>query len=162
MKKKENGVGSNNIKSKFTQQELKKISGNSNGEIKKPVNYVYIGISCFGDIIEVGRTSVTSEKKHGDWVYEIRIQKGISLEYLEYCYNKTEGFNGDKSRFFNELLLNLNKFYERIVFIPIEEEKNKEKEIASEIEKCIGKFIVKPFSKEFGIDFVSSESHLRP
>ncbi|PIO78096.1 hypothetical protein [Streptococcus parauberis] len=172
----ENGVGKNDIKSRFTNDELKKILGVEEiGSIDDPVRYVFVGISRFGDIIEVGRSSVTSKKEHGDWTYAIRIQKGVSPEYLKYVGKKTEGSYKTKSSFLNELLLNLNKFYERIIFIPIKEEKNKETdtekykdkekekdEIASQIETYIGEYFVKTFIKEYEgeIEFVRPDSHL--
>ncbi len=130
-----NGIREN-IKTAFTNKELSDITGleSSNGS---NINFVFIGISSFGDIIEVGKSSVD-----GDWANKIYFEKGVSSEYLEYIMEKTlesspnlESSSKMKAKeLLNILSLNLNKFYERMIILPIISDQNTDDDIAIKME----------------------------
>lgn len=156
-----NGIRGN-IKTAFTNKELCDITGleSSNGS---NINFVFIGISSFGDIIEVGKSSVD-----GDWANKIYFEKGVSSEYLEYIMEKTlesspnlESSPKMKAKeLLNILSLNLNKFYERMIILPIISDQNTDDDIAIKMEKVVGNHVVIPFIKDNkNIKFVRPNSH---
>lgn len=150
-----NGIREN-IKTAFTNKELSDITGleSSNGS---NINFVFIGISSFGDIIEVGKSSV-----NGDWANKIYFEKGVSSEYLEYIMEKTlESSPKMKAKkLLNILSLNLNKFYERMIILPIISDQNTDDDIAIKMEKVVGNHVVIPFIKDNkNIKFVRPNSH---
>lgn len=156
-----NGIREN-IKTAFTNKELSDITGleYSNGS---NINFVFIGISSFGDIIEVGKSSV-----NGDWANKIYFEKGVSSEYLEYIMEKTlesspnlESSSKMKAKeLLNILSLNLNKFYERMIILPIISDQNTDDDIAIKMEKVVGNHVVIPFIKDNkNIKFVRPNSH---
>ena len=161
-----NGIRGN-IKTAFTNKELSDITGleSSNGS---NINFVFIGISSFGDIIEVGKSSVD-----GDWANKIYFEKGVSSEYLEYIIKKTlesspnimektlESSPKMKAKeLLNILSLNLNKFYERMIILPIISDQNTDDDIAIKMEKVVGNHVVRPFIKDNkNIKFVRPNSH---
>ena len=156
-----NGIREN-IKTAFTNKELSDITGleYSNGS---NINFVFIGISSFGDIIEVGKSSV-----NGDWANKIYFEKGVSSEYLEYIMEKTlesspnlESSSKMKAKeLLNILSLNLNKFYERMIILPIISDQNTDDDIAIKLEKVVGNHVVIPFIKDNkNIKFVRPNSH---
>ena len=156
-----NGIRGN-IKTAFTNKELSDITGleSSNGS---NINFVFIGISSFGDIIEVGKSSVD-----GDWANKIYFEKGVSSEYLEYIMEKTlesspnlESSPKMKAKeLLNILSLNLNKFYERMIILPIISDQNTDDDIAIKMEKVVGNHVVRPFIKDNkNIKFVRPNSH---
>ncbi|HFU4487403.1 TPA: hypothetical protein ACGPAZ_001601 [Streptococcus suis] len=156
-----NGIRGN-IKTAFTNKELSEITGleSSNGS---NINFVFIGISSFGDIIEVGKSSVD-----GDWANKIYFEKGVSSEYLEYIMEKTlesspnlESSPKMKAKeLLNILSLNLNKFYERMIILPIISDKNTDDDIAIQMEKVVGENVAKPFIEDNkNIKFVRPNSH---
>ena len=156
-----NGIRGN-IKTAFTNKELSEITGleSSNGS---NINFVFIGISSFGDIIEVGKSSVD-----GDWANKIYFEKGVSSEYLEYIMEKTlesspnlESSPKMKAKeLLNILSLNLNKFYERMIILPIISDQNTDDDIAIKMEKVVGNHVVRPFIKDNkNIKFVRPNSH---
>ena len=156
-----NGIREN-IKTAFTNKELSDITGleSSNGS---NINFVFIGISSFGDIIEVGRSSVD-----GDCANKIYFEKGVSSEYLEYIMEKTlesspnlESSSKMKAKeLLNILSLNLNKFYERMIILPIISDQNTDDDIAIKMEKVVGNHVVIPFIKDNkNIKFVRPNSH---
>lgn len=150
-----NGIRGN-IKTAFTNKELSDITGleSSNGS---NINFVFIGISSFGDIIEVGKSSV-----NGDWANKIYFEKGVSSEYLEYIMEKTlESSPKMKAKkLLNILSLNLNKFYERMIILPIISNQNTYDYIAIEMEKVVGNHVVRPFINDNkNIKFVRPNSH---
>ena len=156
-----NGIREN-IKTAFTNKELSDITGleYSNGS---NINFVFIGISSFGDIIEVGKSSV-----NGDWANKIYFEKGVSSEYLEYIMEKTlesspnlESSSKMKAKeLLNILSLNLNKFYERMIILPIISDQNTDDDIAIKMEKLVGNHVVIPFIKDNkNIKFVRPNSH---
>lgn len=156
-----NGIRGN-IKTAFTNKELSDITGleYSNGS---NINFVFIGISSFGDIIEVGKSSV-----NGDWANKIYFEKGVSSEYLEYIMEKTlesspnlESSSKMKAKeLLNILSLNLNKFYERMIILPIISDQNTDDDIAIKMEKVVGNHVVIPFIKDNkNIKFVRPNSH---
>lgn len=156
-----NGIRGN-IKTAFTNKELSDITGleSSNGS---NINFVFIGISSFGDIIEVGKSSVD-----GDWANKIYFEKGVSSEYLEYIMEKTlesspnlESSPKMKAKeLLNILSLNLNKFYERMIILPIISDKNTDDDIAIQMEKVVGENVAKPFIEDNkNIKFVRPNSH---
>ena len=156
-----NGIRGN-IKTAFTNKELSDITGleSSNGS---NINFVFIGISSFGDIIEVGKSSVD-----GDWANKIYFEKGVSSEYLEYIMEKTlesspnlESSPKMKAKeLLNILSLNLNKFYERMIILPIISDQNTDDDIAIKMEKVVGNHVVIPFIKDNkNIKFVRPNSH---
>ena len=156
-----NGIREN-IKTAFTNKELSDITGleSSNGS---NINFVFIGISSFGDIIEVGKSSVD-----GGWASKIYNEKGVSSEYLEYIMEKTlesspnlESSSKMKAKeLLNILSLNLNKFYERMIILPIISDQNTDDDIAIKMEKVVGNHVVIPFIKDNkNIKFVRPNSH---
>ncbi|HEL1574487.1 TPA: hypothetical protein TXI88_001782 [Streptococcus suis] len=156
-----NGIREN-IKTAFTNKELSDITGleSSNGS---NINFVFIGISSFGDIIEVGKSSVD-----GDWANKIYFEKGVSSEYLEYIMEKTlesspnlESSPKMKAKeLLNILSLNLNKFYERMIILPIISDQNTDDDIAIKMEKVVGNHVVRPFIKDNkNIKFVRPNSY---
>jgi hypothetical protein len=156
-----NGIRGN-IKTAFTNKELSDITGleSSNGS---NINFVFIGISSFGDIIEVGKSSVD-----GDWANKIYFEKGVSSEYLEYIMEKTlesspnlESSPKMKAKeLLNILSLNLNKFYERMIILPIISDKNTDDDIAIQMEKVVGENVAKPFIEDNkNIKFIRPNSH---
>ena len=156
-----NGIRGN-IKTAFTNKELSEITGleSSNGS---NINFVFIGISSFGDIIEVGKSSVD-----GDWANKIYFEKGVSSEYLEYIMEKTlesspnlESSPKMKAKELLKILsLNLNKFYERMIILPIISDQNTYDYIAIEMEKVVGNHVVRPFINDNkNIKFVRPNSH---
>lgn len=156
-----NGIRGN-IKTAFTNKELSDVTGleSSNGS---NINFVFIGISSFGDIIEVGKSSVD-----GDWANKIYFEKGVSSEYLEYIMEKTlesspnlESSPKMKAKeLLNILSLNLNKFYERMIILPIISDQNTNDNIAIKMEKVVGNHVVRPFIKDNkNIKFVRPNSH---
>ena len=156
-----NGIRGN-IKTAFTNKELSEITGleSSNGS---NINFVFIGISSFGDIIEVGKSSVD-----GDWANKIYFEKGVSSEYLEYIMEKTlesspnlESSPKMKAKELLKILsLNLNKFYERMIILPIISDQNTDDDIAIEMEKVVGNHVVRPFINDNkNIKFVRPNSH---
>ncbi|MFZ1759439.1 MAG: hypothetical protein WAX68_08485 [Streptococcus suis] len=155
-----NGIRGN-IKTAFTNKELSDITGleSSNGS---NINFVFIGISSFGDIIEVGKSSVD-----GDWANKIYFEKGVSSEYLEYIMEKTlesspnlESSPKMKAKeLLNILSLNLNKFYERMIILPIISDQNTD-DNAIKMEKVVGNHVVIPFINDNkNIKFVRPNSH---
>ncbi|HFI0406899.1 TPA: hypothetical protein ACGOYK_000834 [Streptococcus suis] len=155
-----NGIRGN-IKTAFTNKELSDITGleSSNGS---NINFVFIGISSFGDIIEVGKSSVD-----GDWANKIYFEKGVSSEYLEYIMEKTlesspnlESSPKMKAKeLLNILSLNLNKFYERMIILPIISDQNTD-DNAIKMEKVVGNHVVRPFINDNkNIKFVRPNSH---
>ncbi|HFU4495980.1 TPA: hypothetical protein ACGPA2_001962 [Streptococcus suis] len=149
-----NGIRGN-IKTAFTNKELSDITGleSSNGS---NINFVFIGISSFGDIIEVGKSSVD-----GDWANKIYFEKGVSSEYLEYIMEKTlESSPKMKAKkLLNILSLNLNKFYERMIILPIISDKNTNDDIAIQMEKAVGKLVTPFINDNKNIKFVRPNSH---
>ena len=156
-----NGIREN-IKTAFTNKELSDITGleSSNGS---NINFVFIGISSFGDIIEVGKSSVD-----GDWANKIYFEKGVSSEYLEYIMEKTlesspnlESSPKMKAKeLLNILSLNLNKFYERMIILPIISDQNTNDDIAIQMEKVVGEKVAIPFRNDNkNIKFVRPNSH---
>ncbi|MGQ7344696.1 hypothetical protein ACTGYA_09155 [Streptococcus suis] len=156
-----NGIRGN-IKTAFTNKELSDVTGleSSNGS---NINFVFIGISSFGDIIEVGKSSVD-----GDWANKIYFEKGVSSEYLEYIMEKTlesspnlESSPKMKAKeLLNILSLNLNKFYERMIILPIISDQNTNDNIAIKMEKVVGNNVVIPFINDNkNIKFVRPNSH---
>ena len=155
-----NGIREN-IKTAFTNKELSDITGleSSNGS---NINFVFIGISSFGDIIEVGKSSVD-----GDWANKIYFEKGVSSEYLEYIMEKTlesspnlESSPKMKAKeLLNILSLNLNKFYERMIILPIISDKNTNDDIAIQMEKAVGKLVIPFINDNKNIEFVRPNSH---
>lgn len=150
-----NGI-KGNIKTKFTDKELLNITG------LKPmsgcnINFVFIGISFFGDIIEVGKSSL-----EGDWAYKIYFEKGVSSEYLEYIIAKTleSSPKMESKELLNKLSLNLNKFYECMIILPIVSDQNTDDEIAIQMERVAGNHVVIPFTDDNkNIKFVRPNSH---
>ena len=150
-----NGIREN-IKTAFTNKELSDITGleSSNGS---NINFVFIGISSFGDIVEVGKSSVD-----GDWANKIYFEKGVSSEYLEYIMEKTLESSPKMiaKELLNILSLNLNKFYERMIILPIISDQNTDDDIAIKMEKVVGNHVVRPFIKDNkNIKFVRPNSH---
>ncbi|MCU7558664.1 hypothetical protein, partial [Macrococcus capreoli] len=149
-----NGI-KGNIKTKFTDKELlnfglKPMSGCN-------INFVFIGISLFGDIIEVGKSSL-----EGDWAYKIYFEKGVSSEYLEYIIAKTleSSPKMESKELLNKLSLNLNKFYECMIILPIVSDQNTDDEIAIQMERVAGNHVVIPFTDDNkNIKFVRPNSH---
>ncbi len=159
-----NGIRGN-IKTAFTNKELSDITGLESSNDSN-INFVFIGISSFGDIIEVGKSSVD-----GDWANKIYFEKGVSSEYLEYIMEKTleSSPNLESSpkmkakKLLNILSLNLNKFYERMIILPIISDKNTDDDIAIQMEKVVGENVAKPFIEDNknikNIKFVRPNSH---
>lgn len=155
-----NGIREN-IKTAFTNKELSDITGleYSNGS---NINFVFIGISSFGDIIEVGKSSVD-----GDWANKIYFEKGVSSEYLEYIMEKTlesspnlESSSKMKAKeLLNILSLNLNKFYERMIILPIISDQNTNDDIAIQMEKVVGNLVIPFINDNKNIKFVRPNSH---
>lgn len=155
-----NGIREN-IKTAFTNKELSDITGleSSNGS---NINFVFIGISSFGDIIEVGKSSVD-----GDWANKIYFEKGVSSEYLEYIMEKTlesspnlESSPKMKAKeLLNILSLNLNKFYERMIILPIISDQNTNDDIAIQMEKVVGNLVIPFINDNKNIKFVRPNSH---
>lgn len=145
-----------NIKTAFTNKELSDITGLESSNVSN-INFVFIGISSFGDIIEVGKSSVD-----GDWANKIYFEKGVSSEYLEYIMEKTlESSPKMKAKeLLNILSLNLNKFYECMIILPIISDKNTDYNIAIRMEKVVGNHVAIPFINDNkNIKFVRPNSH---
>lgn len=150
-----NGIRGN-IKTAFTNKELSDITGLESSNVSN-INFVFIGISSFGDIIEVGKSSVD-----GDWANKIYFEKGVSSEYLEYIMEKTlESSPKMKAKeLLNILSLNLNKFYECMIILPIISDKNTDDNIAIRMEKVVGNHVAIPFINDNkNIKFVRPNSH---
>ncbi len=150
-----NGIRGN-IKTAFTNKELSDITGLESSNVSN-INFVFIGISSFGDIIEVGKSSVD-----GDWANKIYFEKGVSSEYLEYIMEKTlESSPKMKAKeLLNILSLNLNKFYECMIILPIISDQNTDDNIAIQMEKVVGNHVAIPFIKDNkNIKFVRPNSH---
>lgn len=150
-----NGIRGN-IKTAFTNKELSDITGLESSNVSN-INFVFIGISSFGDIIEVGKSTVD-----GDWANKIYFEKGVSSEYLEYIMEKTlESSPKMKAKeLLNILSLNLNKFYECMIILPIISDKNTDDNIAIQMEKVVGNYVAIPFiENNKNIKFVRPNSH---
>lgn len=150
-----NGIRGN-IKTAFTNKELSDITGLESSNVSN-INFVFIGISSFGDIIEVGKSTVD-----GDWANKIYFEKGVSSEYLEYIMEKTlESSPKMKAKeLLNILSLNLNKFYECMIILPIISDKNTDDNIAIQMEKVVGNYVAIPFIEDNkNIKFVRPNSH---
>ena len=163
-----NGIRGN-IKTAFTNKELSDITGLESSNVSN-INFVFIGISSFGDIIEVGKSTVD-----GDWANKIYFEKGVSSEYLEYIMEKTlsseyleyimektlESSPKMKAKeLLNILSLNLNKFYECMIILPIISDKNTDDNIAIRMEKVVGNHVAIPFINDNkNIKFVRPNSH---
>lgn len=150
-----NGIRGN-IKTAFTNKELSDITGLESSNVSN-INFVFIGISSFGDIIEVGKSSVD-----GDWANKIYFEKGVSSEYLEYIMEKTlkSSPKMKAKELLNILSLNLNKFYECMIILPIISDKNTDDNIAIRMEKVVGNHVAIPFINDNkNIKFVRPNSH---
>lgn len=150
-----NGIRGN-IKTAFTNKELSDITGLESSNVSN-INFVFIGISSFGDIIEVGKSTVD-----GDWANKIYFEKGVSSEYLEYIMEKTlkSSPKMKAKELLNILSLNLNKFYECMIILPIISDKNTDDNIAIQMEKVVGNYVAIPFIEDNkNIKFVRPNSH---
>lgn len=159
-----------NVKKEFTPEESKKFLTECNKQY-----FLYIGVSSFGDIIEVAKTHVkipiTRKTYQGDW-QRLSTAGKLDKEYTRYVFNKTilEEDSGNlfdvdskkSNQLFDKILINCEKYYEKAIFIPlIIEDKRDESasEIASEIERYLGEKIVKNFAESNNIGFIRSNSH---
>lgn len=152
-----NGI-KGNIKTIFTDEERSDITGTKPSNDCN-INFVFIGISFFGDIIEVGKSSL-----EGDWAYKIYFEKGVSSEYLEYIIAKTleSSQKIEAKELLNKITLNLNKFYERMIILPIVSVHNTDDDIAKQMERVVGEDVVIPFTGDNkNIKFVRPNSHKR-
>lgn len=157
----------NRLKDKFTPNELKLISKNEDDK----TFYLYIGISIYGDIIEVSKTHLpySQNEYHGDWVYEIRVERKVSRHYHNYVAEKTFNqssfkdlsFKKDTSKiaqkFNKKFHHNLNKFYDKAIFIPIHQNQLTDTDV-DKLKEYISTEIIIPFAEEHKLRFIKPDS----